>query len=77
MRALQEPQILSGIQVGTTLTEMKEWAPDVLDFLVAIAVPKLKGIVGRQIIPLCTAYGILMSVRALRHPKSKCCVGAL
>ena len=45
------------------LTEMKERAPDVLDFMVAMAVPQLKGSDGRQIMPLCTAYGILMNVR--------------
>lgn len=45
------------------LTEMKERAPDVLDFMVATAVPKLKGNDGRQIMPICTAYGILMNVR--------------
>jgi len=45
------------------LTEMKERAPDVLDFMVARAVPQLKGSDGRQIMPLCTAYGILMNVR--------------
>ena len=42
---------------------MKELAPDVLDFMVAMAVPQLKGHDGRQIMPLCTAYGILMNVR--------------
>ena len=31
------------------LTEMKERAPDVLDFMVAMAVPQLKGSDGRQI----------------------------
>lgn len=45
------------------MAEMKERAPDVLDFLVAMAVPKLKGSDGRQVMPLCTAYGILMNVR--------------
>lgn len=45
------------------LTEMKEHAPDVLGFMVAMAVPQLKGSDGRQIMPLCTAYGILMNVR--------------
>jgi len=43
---------------------MEERAPDVLDFLVAMAIPKLKGNDGRQVVPLCTAYGIkLMNVR--------------
>ena len=50
-------------QWNNILTEMKECAPDVLDFMVAMAVPQLKGSDGRQIMPLCTAYGILMNVR--------------
>ena len=45
------------------LTEMRERAPDVLDFMATVAVPKLKGNDGRQVMPLCTAYGILMNVR--------------
>ena len=45
------------------LTEMRERAPDVLDFMATVAVPKLKGRDGRQVMPLCTAYGILMNVR--------------
>ena len=48
---------------NSILIEMKERAPDVLDFFVAMAVPKLKGNDGRQVMPLCTAYGILMNVR--------------
>jgi len=42
---------------------MKERAPDVLDFMVAVALPKLKGNDGRQVMPICTAYSILMNVR--------------
>ena len=43
---------------------MKERTPDVLDFLVAMAVPQLlKGCDGTQIMPLCTAYGIPMNLR--------------
>ncbi|XP_068733624.1 uncharacterized protein [Montipora capricornis] len=45
------------------LTEMRERAPDVLDFMATVAVPKLKGNDGRQVMPLCTAYGILMNVK--------------
>ena len=45
------------------LTEMRERAPDVLDFMATVAVPKLKGNDGRQVMPLCTACGILMNVR--------------
>lgn len=59
----KNPKSLVEFKWETILTEMKERAPDVLDFLVAMAVPKLKGNDGRQILPLCTAYGILMNVR--------------
>lgn len=44
------------------LHEMKDRAPDVLDFLVTIAVPKLNDD-GKQVLPLCDAYGILMNLR--------------
>ena len=45
-----------------TRTKVKERAPDVLDFLCAIGVPKLKD-GDKQIPPLCTAYGILLNNR--------------
>ena len=45
------------------LTEMRERAPDVLDFMVTVAIPRLKGNDGRQVMPLCTAHGILVNVR--------------
>jgi hypothetical protein len=46
------------------LHELKDRAPDILDFLVTIAIPsKLKN-TGRQIPPLCTAFGILMNQRS-------------
>lgn len=45
------------------LREMTERAPDVLDFMTTVAVPKLKGNDGRQVMLLCTAYAILMNVR--------------
>ncbi|KAL9977662.1 hypothetical protein ACROYT_G015091 [Oculina patagonica] len=44
------------------VTEMKQRAPDVLDYLVAIAVPQ-KNQSGEHVPPLCTAYGILMNSR--------------
>ena len=59
----RNPKSLVEFQWETILSEMKERAPDVLDFMVAMAVPKLKGNDGRQVMPLCTAYGILMNVR--------------
>ena len=36
---------------------------DVCDFMVAMVVPMVKGNDGRQIIPLATAYSILMNIR--------------
>ena len=42
--------------------EMRQHAPDVLDFLATIAVPQIKKI-QQQIPPLCTAHGILMHSR--------------
>ena len=44
------------------LNEMKDRAPDVLEFLSTFAVPNLKDD-GRQVAPLCVAYGILMNQR--------------
>ena len=45
---------------------MKERAPDVFDFMVAMAVPMVKGNDGRRIIPLATAYSIMMNIRCRR-----------
>jgi len=42
---------------------MKQRAPDVLDFLVTIAVPQITDSIEQQVPPLCTAYGILMNSR--------------
>ena len=42
---------------------MKQRAPDVLDFLVTVAVPKINESAEQQIPPLCTAYGVLMNSR--------------
>ncbi len=53
---------LSSFSWMKILNEMKDRAPDVLDFLVTIAVPKLKDD-GKQVAPLCAAYGILMNMR--------------
>lgn len=45
------------------LREMRERAPDVLDFLVTIGVSHVKED-GSQVAPLCVAFGILMNVRS-------------
>ena len=69
----KQPSVLHVTRKGTkkkleeftwtkVLEEMKERAPDVLDFLCAIGVPKLKD-GDKQIPPLCTAYGILLNNR--------------
>ena len=55
------------------LTEMRKRAPHVLDFMATAAIPKLKGNDGRQVMPFCTAYGILMNVRCRELSLDKCC----
>lgn len=44
------------------LNELKDRAPDVLEILTTIAMPNLKDD-GRQVAPLCVAYGVLMNQR--------------
>ena len=44
------------------VNEMRERAPDILDFLVTIAVPRVKED-GRQVVPICQAYALLMNIR--------------
>ena len=44
------------------LNEMKDRAPDALEFLATIAVPNLKDN-GGQVAPLCVAYGVSMNQR--------------
>lgn len=44
------------------LNEMKDRAPDILEILTTIAVPNLKDD-GRQVAPLCVAYGVLRNQR--------------
>ena len=41
---------------------MRERAPDVLDFMATVAIPILKENDEREVMPLCTAYGILINV---------------
>ena len=43
--------------------EMRQHAPDVLDFLATIAVSQIKKDSEQQIPPLCKAHGILMHSR--------------
>ena len=45
------------------LQEMKDKAPDVLDFLTTIAIARIKEDEA-QIAPLCSAFGILMNLRS-------------
>lgn len=45
------------------MIEMKESVPDVLDVIVTIAVPQIKGDCEQTVPQLCTAYGILMNSR--------------
>ena len=53
---------LNKFQWISILTEMKEKAPDILDILSAVALPKVKAD-GSQIPRICTAYGLLMNTR--------------
>ena len=48
----------------SVLTEMKEKAPDVLDFLSAVALPNVKAD-DRQVPRICTAYGVLSTLLRL------------
>ncbi|KAL9977657.1 hypothetical protein ACROYT_G015086 [Oculina patagonica] len=54
---------LENLTWESIVTEMKQRAPDVLDFLVAIAVPQNKQSGEQHVPPLYTAYGILMNSR--------------
>lgn len=46
------------------LRELKDKAPDILDFLVTIAIPSKLKKNAQQIPPVCTAFGILMNQRS-------------
>ena len=43
--------------------ELHERVPEVLDFLVTVALPRAKKCEEKNIAPLCEAYGILMNIR--------------
>ena len=58
----EEQKNLTSFTWMQILNEMKDRAPDVLEFLATIAVPNLKDD-GRQVAPLCVAYGVLMNQR--------------
>lgn len=45
------------------MMEMKQHVPDVLDVLLSISSPAIKGNDEKQIPPLCTSYGTLMNSR--------------
>lgn len=47
---------------SSVLQEMKERAPDVLDFITTISVPVVKE-KENQVPPLCVAYGLMMHTR--------------
>ena len=60
LKSLDQLKSLEEFRWGDILIciQMKERAPDVFDFMVAMAVSMVKGNDGRQIIPLATAYSI-------------------
>lgn len=46
----------------SVITEMKERAPDLLDFIATVSVPTVKGH-ANQVPPVCVAYSLLMHTR--------------
>jgi hypothetical protein len=64
LRVTREQQRnLADFQWINLLREMKERVPEVLDILMAIAIPRVKTD-NSQVAPLCTAFGILMHLRS-------------
>ena len=47
----------------TIITEMKDRLPDVLDFIVTVAIPKSVHDDGRQVAPVAAFYAIMMNLR--------------
>ena len=45
------------------MMELRERAPDVLDFLVTVALPQAKKCEEQNVPALCEAYGVLMNIR--------------
>ncbi|KAL9977663.1 hypothetical protein ACROYT_G015092 [Oculina patagonica] len=62
-RVAVQKKSLENFTWESIVTEMKQRAPDVLDFLVAIAVPHINQSGKQHVPPLCTAHRILMSSR--------------
>ena len=56
-------EALESVEWCSVMTEMKERAPDVLDFIATVAAPKLKRNVEDQVPPVCMIYGMMMNQR--------------
>lgn len=54
---------LESVEWCSVMTEMKERAPDVLDFIATVAAPRLKKDVDAQVPPVCMIYGMMMNQR--------------
>jgi len=55
--------ILEDMKWNDVMVEMKERAPDVLDFIATVAAPKMKKKKENQIPPICSIYSCLMNQR--------------
>lgn len=54
---------LEGVKWCGVMHEMKERAPDVLDFIATVATPRLKKNVDEQVPPVCMIYAMMMNQR--------------
>ena len=71
VRSRGEPSVLKDSSVGALevvkwsniMPEMKDRAPDVLDFIATVATPRLKKNVDDQVPPVCMIYAMMMNQR--------------
>lgn len=71
VRTLGEPSVLKdssvealeSVKCGKIMREMKERAPDVLDFFSTVATPRLKNNVDDQVACICMVYSMMMNQR--------------
>ena len=54
---------LKGVTWCSVMHEMKESAPDVMDFIATVATPRLKKNVDEQVPPVCMIYAMMMNKR--------------
>ena len=71
VRTRGEPSILKNTSVESlkrvdwcnVMKEMKDRAPDILDFIATVAAPRLKKNVDGQVPPVCMIYAMMMNQR--------------